>query len=228
MPVEEPQVGDNCDPISRLDAKWFTGVCELGPRPLVATGWFKLWLQGHFADRSNIEDYQGPDPDGPLWHPNFKKSKIAIESATKWTPELTEHRPAVIIKRNGWRKIRLGIDDRMFFHLAPDGQNRYANWWQGSHTLFCCTGDGAESEKLGAEVFRELNEHGPTVRRILDLKRFEVVEVAELRKITVDARENYMVPITVSYVYEEAWKIIQDAPKLKKLTQLIDLKFFQP
>lgn len=214
--------------VSRLDAKWFSNICELGPRPLVATGWFKLWMQGHFTDRANIEDYQGPDPTGPLWKPDFKDTKIAIESASHWRPELTEMRPSIIIRRNAWKRIRLGIDDRMFFHLAPDAQNRYANWWQGSHTLFCITGDGAESEKLGAEVFRELNEFGPVVRMILDLKRFEVVEVGALLKVKTDARENYAVPVSVSYVYEEAWKVNQEAPKFKRMIQRIDLKHFQP
>lgn len=215
--------------VSRLDARWFTSVCQLGPRPLVATGWFKLWMQGHFADRANIEDYQGPNPDGPLWTPNKKIAKqIEIESSTAWVPELTENRPAIIIHRQAWKRIRLGIDDRMMFHMAPDMQNRYANWWQGGHTLFCITGDGAETEKLGAEVFRELNEFGPVVRMILNLKRFEVVEVGAPMKLKADARENYVVPITVSYVYEEFWKVNQEAPLFKKMSTRIDLKNFQP
>jgi hypothetical protein len=214
--------------VARLDAKWFTSVCELGPRPLVVTGWLKLWMQGHFTDRANIDDFQGPDPTGPLWKPDFKVSKMAIESASKWIPELTEMRPSIIIKRNAWKRMRLGIDDRMMFHLDPDAQNRYANWWRGSHTLFCITGDGAESEKLGAEVFRELNEFGPVVRQILDLKMFQVDEVGALLKVKPDARENYAVPVTVNYVYEEFWKINQEAPIFKKMMSRIDLKDFQP
>lgn len=211
----------------RLDAQWFRSVCELGPRPLVATGWFKLWMQGHFADRANIEDQTDQALPRNLWHPDFKIAKIAIESVTAWRPELTEHRPSIIIKRNAWKNIRLGIDNRMM-PTAPDGHNYYTNWWQGGHTLYCISGDGAETEKLAAEVFRELNEFGPTVRRILDLKRFQVLEVGELYKVKTDARENFAVPISVGYVYEEAWKVVQEAPLFNQLLTVIDLATFQP
>jgi hypothetical protein len=220
------------DAYPRLSASWFSSICELGPRPLVVTGWLKLWLQGHFADAANIEG-QPNDPPATgltrnLWHPDDKTTRLAIESASHWKPELTEHRPGIMIKRNPWKRMRLGIDDRMMFHLAPDAQDRYANWWQGSHTLFCIAGDGAETEKLAAEVFRELNEFGPIVRKILDLKKFEVAEVGELFKLKTTARENFVVPISTSYVYEESWKVVQEAPLFTRLLTRIDLKTFQP
>jgi hypothetical protein len=210
-------------PIPRIDATWFRDICELGPRPLVVTGWLKIWLQGHFASQQNIEDQTGAVYKS-LWKPDFKQTRIAIESITKWAPELTEFRPAVIIKRNAWKRVRLGVDDRMMGTMAPDMQNRYSNVWQGSHTLFCIAGDGAEAEKLAAEVFRELNEFGPIIRRILDLMRFEVLEVGELYKVKTNARENFAVPVTIGYAYREDWKVMQEAPRLKR----IDLAIFQP
>jgi len=210
--------------IPRIDAQWFRGICELGPRPLVVTGWLKVWLQGHFYTLSQIEDQESTALRKALWKPECDTTGIAIESVTKWTPELTEKRPAVIIKRNSWRHVRLGIDDRMFFTLEKDWQNRYTNVWQGSHTLFCIAGDGAEAEKLAAEVFRELNEFGPIIRIILDLMRFEVMEVGEITKLKQNARENFVVPITVTYAYREEWMVRQEGPKFKRL----DLAVFQP
>lgn len=215
----------------RLDAQWFRSICELGPRPLVATGWLKIWLQGHFAAKAQIEDAPADGSDNALtrglWHPDFKTTSLVIESVTKWQPEVTEFRPSIIIKRNAWKHMRLGIDNRMI-PGGTDGANRYTNWWQGSHTIFCIAGDGAEVEKLAAEVFRELNEFSPVVRRILDLKRLEVMEVGEVFKVKTNARENFAVPITISYVYEEAWKVQQEAPLFRRLLAEIDLAAFQP
>jgi hypothetical protein len=209
----------------RLNSQWFNNFCQLGPRPLVVTGWFKYWLQGHFGSAATMES-TAPSIVRNLWKPNNLQTKIAIESVTAWTPELTEHRPAIIIKRNGWKRIRLGIDDRMMGTQAPSAQNQYCNLWQCSHTLFCITGEGAETELLAAEVFRELNEFGPVVRQILDLMRFEVMEVGEVMKLPQNARENFVVPITVAYAYREDWEVISEAPFLKRF--VIDLATFQP
>ena len=221
MKVTPPPLDDT---IPRIDAQWFRHICELGPRPLVVTGWLKVWLEGHFFTLSQIEDQHSTALRKALWTTNCDTTGIAIESVTKWTPELTEKRPAVIIKRNSWRHVRLGIDDRMFFTVDKDWQNRYTNLWQGSHTLFCIAGDGAETELLSAEVFRELNEFGPIIRKILNLMRFEVMEVGEITKLKQNARENFVVPITVAYAYREEWMVRQEGPKFKRL----DLKTFQP
>lgn len=207
-----------------LVAQWFTGICELGPRPLVVTGWLTLWLRNHFSEQSLIEDQESTALRKALWKPECDLTGIAIESITKWTPELTEDRPAIIIKRNTWRHLRLGIDNRMFFTLEKDWQNRYTNVWQGSHTIFCIAGEGAEAEKLAAEVFRELNEQSPIIRIILDLMRCEVMEVGELFQLKKDARENFVVPINIAYAYREEWEIQQSGPRFQKL----DLATFQP
>jgi hypothetical protein len=210
------------NPTPQLDATWFAGICQLGPRPLVVTGWLKIWLQNHFAVQAYIEDQSGAVYKS-LWQPDFSKSRISIESVTIFKPETVEQRPAIIIKRNSWKHIRIGIDNRLMWELKKDGSTQYCNLWQGSHTLFCATGDGAETEKLAAEVFRELNEFGPSIRRILDLIRFEVMEVGELHKIKTNARENFAVPITVAYAYREDWIVKQTAPINK-----LDLATFQP
>jgi hypothetical protein len=199
----------------QLDSTWFLGICEQGARPLVVTGWLRLWLTCHFGNAEFLEDQ---DPNGPIqrsvWKPNLDTG-IVIESVTKWLPEMTETRPGVIIKRNGWKRMRLGIDDRMMGTNNVDGLTRHENWWQGGHTLFCISNDGAETELLAAEVFRELNEFGPVIRAILDLKRFEVTEVGELA-ILKEGRENFVVPVGVSYAYSQAWVIQPAAPKIKR------------
>ncbi len=220
-PVEQPSH-------PRLDPRWFASICQLGPRPLVVTGWFRIWLAAHFSSAQLIEDQESTALTTDLWTPDNKTTKILIESVTKWVPELTEMRPGIVIKRNKWTRVRKGINDQHMFTSAPDQQERYSNYWQGSHTLFCISGEGAETEKLAAEVFRELNQFGPRIRRILGLERFEVMEVSDILKVKTDARENFAVAITVGYVYAETWTIYEESPLLKTLLLRVDLADFQP
>jgi len=199
----------------RFDSTRVNSLCELGPRPLVMQGWLRLWLTGHFQ-KANLED-QDQTIQKMLWRPDATTG-IMIESNTRWVPELTELRPAVILKRGAWRRIRLGIADRMLGYFQIDGQEVYANLWQGSHTLFC-----GEVEKLAAEVYRELNEFGPAFREVLNLMRFEVTEVGEIM-ILEEARQNFVVPVVVAYAFTEQWHLNREVPVMRR----IDMTQFQP
>jgi hypothetical protein len=57
---------------------------------------------------------------------------------------------------------------------------------------------------------------GPVIRDELNLKRFVVVSVGALFEIE-ESKENFGVPVTVSYVADENWKIIPQAPVLKRI-----------
>jgi hypothetical protein len=185
------------------------------------TGWLRIWMTGHFLTASNIED-QSQALQNSLWTPT-NTTGIVIESSTRWAPELTEVRPSVIIKRNGWKRLRLGIGDKMMGTVQPSGQDVFANAWQGSHTLFCITDKGAETELLAAEVYRELNQFSSVFRDALALLRFEVSEVGELMLLE-KARQSFVVPIVVAYAFVETWQLNQQAPIIKG----IDLAMMHP
>lgn len=199
--------------VPRFDASRVSQLCDQGNRLLITTGLLRLWLVGHFQ-QANLED-QDQTIQKMLWSPQAT-SGILIESITRWRPEMTEKRPGVIIKRNGWKRLRLGIADRMMGTVESTGQEVYGNFWQGSHTLFCIAGNGAEAEKLATEVFRELNQFGPKFRLAVDLMRFEVTEVGELLLLE-EGRQNFVVPIVVAYVSSEAWRVNQETPLLRNL-----------
>lgn len=140
---------------------------------------------------------------------------IVIENHTVYRQALTETRPAIIHKRHTWKQVNLGIDNR-FMPGEVTGENHYANYWQGSHTLFCIGGSAGEAELLGTEVFQELNEQGRAVRFYTNLLKFEVAQIGEIGKLE-EAGQKFVVPITVGYVIEEAWRLKQDAPFFKRI-----------
>lgn len=191
-----------------------SAICALGPRPHVMTGFLRQWFISHFSAAATVEH---PELRSKLWSAVPTETGIEIESVTRWKPETTEFRPAVVISRNDWKVLRLGLDDRMMGEQwAPPGRDHFAAYLEGSHTLFCVSSQPTEAEILGAEVYREMMQFGPLVRRELDLMRFVVVGVGKLFELE-EARTNYAVPVTVAYAAEERWQLIPYQPFLKRI-----------
>lgn len=198
----------------RLAVGHLPSLCDLGPRLLTLTGLLRVWLINHFNSSDNIELLKLRKC---VWNKDPAKSGIVIEKNTAWDPRKTGTRPALILKRGAWRRIRLGIGDKFLGGgSSQNGDEHYCNWWQGSHTVFAIAGEDGECEMLATEVFRELNEFGPAVRDMLGLKRFEVAEVAEIA-ILEEASQNFVVPVNIAYAVEESWILRQEAPFLKRI-----------
>ena len=64
---------------------------------------------------------------------------------------------------------------------------------------------------------------GPVIQRTLRLHRFSVTEVGAIAELE-EATENFVVPVTVGYAYEQNWLIRQQAPTLRSvsLSTLLD------
>jgi hypothetical protein len=172
------------------------------------TGWLRTLLAGHFQ-AGNLSD-ESQSIQRLIWTP-LNTTGIKIESITRWDPSTAEKRAALIIKRNGWKRVKLGIGDRVGVNAKQ--QEIKGNAWMGSHTTFCIAADGAEAEKLGAEVFNYFNQFSQAIRATLNLLRFEVTEVGELL-IVEEARQNYVVPVVVAYAFEEQWLLNPEKPLL--------------
>jgi hypothetical protein len=183
-------------------------------RPQLLTGIFRDVLMRHFYSVGNIEE---PDLRELVWKEG-ETTSILIESVHRWRPELTEHRPAVLIKRNTLQNMRRGIGDRQQGNpVDAFGDEHYATFWVGSHTMFCLGGSGAQAELLGTEVQRELTEFGPAIRQALDILRVQVMQMGAVTGLE-EARENWVVPVTVGYGYSEQWRLTQIAPKLNAVS----------
>lgn len=208
----------------QIVSDWFSPFCADGPKPLAVTGWIRAWLTAHFSDPGNFLENNNPnDPvQRFLWKPD-ESTGIVIESITKWYPELTESRPGIIIKRGGWKRIKAGIGNRYMggFNASSNFEGYFENLWQGSHILFCIGNDGAETEILSTEVFREINEFSPVILNILNLKKFEVDSVGEMAQLE-ESRENFVVPISINYIYSEVWQIKHDVAKINKINIFVN------
>lgn len=199
---------------SRLDVSVLPGLCSLGPPELLMTGIFRVWMIYHFSDPARIVYERLRDK---VWQRDPAATGIVIEAHDVEDLNLTETRPAIIIKRQAWKRIKIGIADRRMGELTEDGSEHCACLWQGAHTLFCIGSTGGEANLLAGEVRQELNQFAQPVRHRAGLNRLEVAEVGETARLDQEGGKNRVVPVNVAYVLEESWILRQEAPFLKRL-----------
>lgn len=193
------------------------------PSPLAMTGFLLQYLQSHFQDPRSLEQLnlfgQPGDPLTPTGslHGPGPDTPVVVESVTRWRPDLTDKRPAVVVARQAWTSQRIGVSDQLYFGTAnPDGSIDYCRLLAGSHILFCIHRGGAMAEMLAAEVSAEMTGFAQEIRKALGLMTFGVAGVDKLMKLE-EPREHYAVPVTIAYVCQWTWRTIPAGPKLKTI-----------
>ncbi len=181
------------------------------------TGLLRDMLTKHFAEPLSIEE---PDLRRLVWSEG-DRTGILIESIYRWRGDLVEKRPAVIIKPNSRKNVRVGLGD--VWRATEQGNIQYQTFWVGSHTLFCIRESGASVDILATEVQRELTQFADDIKRYLGLYQWQVTEVGAVAEVQ-EARETFVVPITVGWTYSEMWEVRPEALKLRKvpLSVLLD------
>jgi hypothetical protein len=203
-PVPDPTLGS-----ATPDA-----LCSLGLRPRLLTGAFVQQARAHFSDPNGIAD---PALRHLHWSSNPATASIVIESITKWRPEVSGQRPAIVVRRDAYTPQKIAINNFACYVQQHDGAVYYTSVAKGTHTFFCIAGEPGEAELLGDEWYDSLLAFGPEWRVALQLLRFQVVEHGALHKIE-EAAGSYAVPITVECGYNETRKVLQYAPKLKRIS----------
>lgn len=187
-----------------------SSLCSYGWRPILIGGLIRDLLIRHFSTPLNIEE---GDLRQLVWQEGVRTG-ILIESITRWKGDLVEKRPAVIIKENARQNQRMAIGDL----AGTDGQGNhlYQTFWIGSHTLFCIHGSGASVGILATEVQRELTQFFPTIIEYLGLYNWQVTEVGAIQEVE-EARESFVIPVTVGWCYSEKWKLSKESLKQRKI-----------
>ena len=173
-------------------------------RPQLLTGLFRGLITAHFSDANNIEE---PDLRKLIWEEG-PATGILVESVYRYRADNVEKRPAVLIKRNNINNVRITTND--LYGADARGFEHFITLWVGSHTIFVIGGTGAATEILSTEVARELTEFGPAIRTELRLEKYQVLEIGEIG-ILEEAKQNFVIPITVGWAYDEAWMLKPEA-----------------
>jgi len=218
LEVENSLGADHCMQI--IGDETPSSICSLLPQDYALTGYLRNILLQHFYAATTIEE---PDLRHLIWR-DRDSTDILIESILAWTPQMTQRRPGIIIKRNDtdYHPLGIGGDLRM---MPSDtlGHEHYVRAWVGSHTLFCISKNGPQAELIAAEVKRELSGFADKIARFVDLKRFRVLKVGAPGELEESA-EHFVVPVTVGYAYEERHVVREQTPTLHavSLSMLIE------
>ena len=200
----EPEPQDRRQLLGHVTA---SALCHTGWAPIILQGLFRDILIRHFSEANHIEM---PDLRKLIWRED-PPTGILIESVQRWRGDLTEKRPAILIKRNAFKNLRAVIGD--LTGTDEEGTDNYVTFWVGSHTLFCIHGTGASVDILATEVQRELTQFAPVYVKLLGLHKFQVTQVGEISELE-EATENFVVPITVGWAYEETWSLTPEALRM--------------
>ena len=193
-----------------------SSLCQMGLQPLMLTGFFRDLLTRHFQP----ENIQSRDLANYIWRDDMTTG-ILIESIHRWRGDLAEKRPAILIKRNQYSNTRMTVGDQA--GTDAQGNRQYVTWWTGSHTLFCIHASGASAEVLATEVQREITQFAPVILQTLGLFRLVVTDVVAISEIE-EANESFVIPVNVTWAYQEFWTIKQEALRLRSvgLNTLLD------
>jgi len=193
-----------------------SSLCQMGLQPLMITGFFRDLLTRHFQP----ENIQSRDLANYIWRDDMTTG-ILIESIHRWRGDLAEKRPAILIKRNQYSNTRMTVGDQA--GTDAQGNRQYVTWWTGSHTLFCIHASGASAEVLATEVQREITQFAPVILQTLGLFRLVVTDVGAISEIE-EAKESFVIPVNVTWAYQELWTIQQEALRLRSvgLSTLLD------
>lgn len=193
-----------------------SSICAMGHRTLAMTGMFVQILRQHFADPSHLEEIKLRTKFTAAggWLPS-PTSGLQIEHVLRWSPEMTEKRPGILVQRNDWQWDRRLIGDQAGDDYVS-GHESYLGFWQGSHTFFALADKGAEAELLGFEVARVLLRYSPEITNNAMLHRFIPVSIGR-PAVVEESSKNYAVPVTFAYTAEESWDLIPHVPRLKRI-----------
>ena len=186
-----------------------SALCAYGWSPLLVTGLCIDLLRQHFTGQVAEDDLRHL-----VWRKD-ERTGILIEHIHRWRGTLVEKRPAVIVKRNAYQNMRIAIGDQA--GVTEEGFREFTTVWVGSHTFFCLHGNGASVELLATEVQRELSQRAYTLVQELGLLRWAVTEVGEIAEIE-EAKENFVVPVTVGWAYQDTWRVQEESLKLRKVS----------
>jgi len=193
-----------------------SALCSFGQTPRLVTGLIRQILIQHFADPDHIANpyLRNYLRKNGAWQEG-EESGIYIESLARWRPEMTELRPALLIKEGDWVWKRVSIGDQAGYDYRS-GELFFTGFWQGTHTVFAIGGEGAETQLLSAEAAKLLLYYSPLICDEMGLHRFVMMKLGSLRALK-ESTENYVAPIDCAYFAEESWKLQQDAPRLKEI-----------
>jgi hypothetical protein len=209
-----------------------SAICSLGARPHLINGFLVQLLRQHFCDPSHFEEPVlrnagvSDSTHDPLYTYKFRpdlKTGIVVDALNKWDPTLTDRKPAVLVKRTRFSSQTMSIAGRSQGSVPEHGFDTYQLQIEGGSVIFCVAHEPGEADLIAFETFHYVSGIAPIITNVLKLNKFRVDGADEIHRLDANEKQ-FVVPISVSYTYEDTWILKQDVPVLKSFS----LETFSP
>lgn len=171
-------------------------------RPAIMNAVFLNLLKHYFAHPAYLKTPRFKLNPNKTLEPD-ENSSVFIASASAFTPEITDKRPAVIIRRMEWSCNDIGVGENTM-PVANSTQRRFLYSFSGSHAFFCTSRESGELDLLTEEVMNCFIYFRPVIRRILGLAKF-LLKMVDKVTIFRSNRDYFVCPIMVQYLWTESW-----------------------
>lgn len=186
-----------------------SSLCQMGLQPQLIQGMLRDLLTKQFQAQNHlahtIKNY--------VWR-RADNTGILIEVKSRRKSTLAGKRPAILIGRNAYTYFPLVVNNLV--GMDKQGNTLSGVMWAGSSTLFCLDTDDLGVDILASECRAILVQNGLTIARALNLFKFQVLEVGAPAELE-EEKENFVVPITVGWAFQELWRTEEEAPRLRKV-----------
>lgn len=178
-------------------------LCEKFPSPLFLDGVFREILTEYFSSADNI---QSPSLKDKIFSPNPQATKIRIEPIYRWTPELIDRVPAIILQRGKLVQHTPGLS---FATVETPVNNRLEmlKLWGGEHAFICVSRLAAEAEELGFELIKLFSDYKIQITRYCNLHSFDVSSFEPLKILAETSERIFVSAVATAYTIVETLQL---------------------
>ena len=205
-----------------------------GPSPFLLSGVFLRLLQYHFSHADNIEE---PLLQEYIWTPSTGEciaeettdsegaSQIIPGSRIQIRPSYSQkgpasQQPALYVKREAFSNERISFQDASLPGRNESGVyegREYQTNIQGSHSIICTGGTGAEAELLGQEIFFRMLHYQPVIKKDFHLGSLMTTGVSEPRQRQETPKASFYTVVGLDWAYVYKWLVIPESPVIKRV-----------
>jgi hypothetical protein len=153
------------------------------------------------------------------WDTDPLKTKIEIAPSFLWSPEVTQVRPGIYVKRDGWAArgmgTRTGFNDNLSY--SRTGEDTYAYMPAAQISVMVIGKHAGEAEELSNSVTYCLLALAPVIRNEFNLLAFDLEAVSGIQK-TEEYKEMWVIQHQCQYKYVLAIDLTELSPVIKRIT----------
>ncbi len=186
--------------------------------PTAITGFVIQWIRSLFLSRDNISN---PLLKAYTWDKDSTKSRLKIESSTKWDPKNEGQHPAVFVKRGQFSYQGTAMNNSQHvLHFEEDKTQRGISNTKiinGGNQIFCIGDTELESDAIAMEIADNLVRFSEVFKRVSRVGSIQIRQVSDAKYNGEEGKACWTTVVDIAWHYVYNWTMYQNAPILKEV-----------